>query len=160
MSHAALLLVFGGFAGYYLWETVGLSPQPENLVLVGPAAALCLFLVALQLGLVMRRRFPTASANSYEGTETVGAETDLEPSGSIKRAVFQMALLAVYPFLLPFLGFDGATAVFIFASLVLHGERRILRSVLLSLGFGFVFATLLDIAVPIEVPLIWHKLVP
>lgn len=143
MNYLLLIAVFAGFVVTYLIDVLSKSTQPENLLLILPLSLLALALIAMDLVRELRLRagFALPKADSVR-----------------KRAFGQIALFALYPLLLPVLKFDGATILFVFASSLCLGEKRILVAAAFAITFGLSVSLMMNFALPVDVPLLTESL--
>ena len=122
----------------------GSFTAPVNPVDIGPAAflrlmaAITVALAAVQIILSIRK--------------SKAADTDKASFGYWQGCIAGFALMCVYAFLMPYLGYYVVTPVFIFAVMVLMGNRKWLQMVLVTLGFTLfaflVFTKLLGVMLP------------
>ncbi|WP_417476094.1 hypothetical protein [Leisingera sp.] len=138
MNYLMLIAVFAGFVGIYLSDVLSKSMQPENILLVLPLSLLAFGLMAID---VFKELAPS------------GKLALPKVAGIRKRALGQVALFALFPAMLPILKFDGATILFIFASSLCLGEKRIVIAAMFSIAFGLSVSTLMNVALPVNVPL-------
>ncbi|MEF2553151.1 tripartite tricarboxylate transporter TctB family protein [Aurantimonas sp. A2-1-M11] len=112
-----LLIGFASFSIWYFLDARSVSSEVENLLLIGPASALSLVLcVAILVREVPKLRM-TAAPAAPRGDE---AKSFRERYGVVAAII----ALVVYVVLMPWLGFDVGTFLFIAASMLIQGERR------------------------------------
>jgi hypothetical protein len=123
LEHLCIVAVIAGWTAWFLRDAVRASPSIENLMLIGPVAALALGLCLL-----------------LAATTVVGrAEAILLPSlRDERRTLTFIALFAAYVGGLAYVAFDLSTFLFIAISLLLLGERNRL----LAVGYAALFAWL------------------
>lgn len=144
-GHLALLAVFGLFAIWYANDAWSAQAKIQNMLLIGPAAALSVVLIVILAVAELRR---------------IAQGTDAAPDPEIPPTTFaarygtpiSACLLAVYVLLMPVVGFDVATVVYVAVSMVLQGARdwRIILAFSLAAGLLPVWAIeeMLSIPVP------------
>ncbi|MDX1499296.1 MAG: tripartite tricarboxylate transporter TctB family protein [Woeseiaceae bacterium] len=144
IADIAVVALLGLLTGLYLWDAVRASTAFLHLILVAPLAVLILALCLLVLVRTLATR-PAADAGAG------GAPRD-EAAG----ALIAIGLFTAFVAALPWLGFDGATFLFIAAFLRLHGESSWLRIVIyalaFSLGLALGFSALLPYPMPMLLP--------
>ncbi|MFN4088256.1 MAG: hypothetical protein ACK4QW_04335 [Alphaproteobacteria bacterium] len=137
IEHLVMLAVIAGWVTWFLRDAVRASPSIENLMLIGPAAALALGLcLLLAVQSVIGPRFapgetPPAAIQSREG-----------------RTLTFIALFAAYIGGLAYVAFDLSTFAFVLVSLLLLGERNRL----LAVGYSAVFTLFVTAALKEMVP--------
>ncbi|OWU83125.1 hypothetical protein ATO6_19915 [Oceanicola sp. 22II-s10i] len=140
-EHVIVLLVVAGWAIWFLHDSWRVSDSVENLMLIAPAAVL---LLALCLFVILRAaRDP--SREDGEGGSFAPLLSDLRSLGFI-------ALFAAFIGGLAWGWFDLAAFVFILASLLLLGERKILLAVIYSAAFAGASTWALSEMLPYDVP--------
>ncbi len=151
-EHAGFLLAILGFIVWYLWDATAASPTFSNLILIAPVGAFALILTAY-IGLV--EIFGVRAAPSIPQNDQVEARAETTPSrfraGSLRTITLLMGLFGLFVAVMPYLGFDVASFLFIIATLWLLGERRVMFSLLLALGIsaGISIAALALLTFPI-----------
>ncbi|EAQ02199.1 hypothetical protein OB2597_18991 [Pseudooceanicola batsensis HTCC2597] len=143
-GHLALLAAFAAFSIWYVIDAWTAQAKVQNMLLIGPAAAFSLALI-LVLAVAEARR--------------IARGTDLAPVSDIPRTTFAAkygtpiaaGLLAVYVLLMPVIGFDVATVVYVALSMVLQGARdwRIVLAFSLAAGLLPVWAIEEMLSIPI-----------
>ena len=144
-GHIALLTCFAVFALWYANDAWSAQAKVQNMLLIGPAAAVSVILIAV-LAVAELRRIArgTDAARAPETPPTTFAARYGTPVAA--------GLLAVYVLVMPFVGFDVATFVYIALSMLLQGARdwRIILAFSLVAGLLPVWALeeMLSIPVP------------
>jgi putative tricarboxylic transport membrane protein len=137
VADIAFLLCLAVLVALYCLDAIGASTDILNLIFVLPVAVVVLALCLVQLVVVIR------SATGAERSDPVSAMAPV------------IALFTAYVLLLPGLGFDLGTMLFIAAFLWLKGERRWPLLVGYSIGFAIVltivFSQLLPYAMPVRI---------
>jgi hypothetical protein len=136
VPHLLVLLAILGFCARYLFDARAASTDVQNLLLIEPAALLAFVFGAL----ILRDVFSLAPA-----------ERPLLAPGTVGKITGSMLLLAAYVAAMGFVGFDIATAIYVFASLRLLGERRIV--VLLAVPILFAAVTIIGFKSVISLPM-------
>jgi hypothetical protein len=136
LPHLLVLLAIAGFCAWYLLDARAASSDAQNLLLIEPAALLAFVFSAF----ILRDIFTLAPVERpILAPETLG------------RIAGSMLLLAAYVAAMGFVGFDIATAIYVFASLRLLGERRI--GVLLGVPILFAAVTITAFKAVISLPM-------
>jgi len=142
-GHLIFLGVIAAAVLWYLLDAMSVSLNIHNLLLVAPLSVIALGLCIVIVPQCFRRR----------GAEDAPAREDLHAAGSaVLRSSDRKSLLPVggvalslglYVSLLNVIGFDVATCLFVFAVMLICGERRplalivypLMVAVVLVLGF-------------------------
>lgn len=128
----------------YLVDTIRASSQVGNLILILPASILGLGLCALlTVGIVREAWRPI-------DPETVAQKK--EPLQERLRPLILLGLFALYVLLLPTLGLDVGSLLFLILALIANGERRPLFIVLYSLAFAAIVTILFKSILPYPMP--------
>lgn len=123
---------------WYYFDALAASPNIQNMLLIRPVT----YVTGLIYLLIV------FSALNIAPADAPAPERDERPPGSARdlRAPLIALALIVYVALIPYLGFDVATALFVAAAMAAAGERRWWALLLVSIGFsaflslGFKFA--------------------
>lgn len=143
VPHLLVLLCIEAFCLWYLLDARAASTDVQNLLLIEPAA----FLAFIFFFLILR-----------DIVKIAGAPVAMEPRdrlarGKIIRVVGSMALLGMYVGAMDFIGFDLATALYVFGSLALLGERRVWVLAITPIVFAgvavFAFKEVVSIPFPV-----------
>ncbi|PLC52634.1 hypothetical protein CR155_17770 [Pollutimonas nitritireducens] len=133
--HGLVVLGIGVAIGLYLFDAMGASSKVGNLVLILPASILGLLLCVLTLGGIVR--------DARREVNDVHVEAPVEESkGEAEsfydraRPIVMLGLFAIYILLLPVLGMDVGSAIFLAVALLANGERR----VVFIIGYSVIFA--------------------
>ncbi len=133
------VMAIAAVTGLYLFDTLSVSMNRNNVILVLPLSVLVLLLCVL----VVIRNIRFESPDQAQQPEPA-PESDTEPGepeqspANILRALILLSLLGGYVFTYEWIGFDIATFVFIALSLVLLGHRKPAFVLLYSLIFTLV----------------------
>lgn len=120
--HVAALVGFAGFVIWYALDAWRASPHVENTILIVPTSIIALLLIVAILPQAVR--FEKATAPTTEEASPSKPAPWSERHRAELSAVGQMILLGGFVFLIPVMGFDIATFVFVAASMFVMGERR------------------------------------
>ncbi|RAH97763.1 hypothetical protein DLJ53_28400 [Acuticoccus sediminis] len=142
-GHCLLVLGFAAFVGWYTADAYAASSKIKNLLLIGPVGLVAAVLCAVTLATQVPRLRIARSA------EPAPREGTFRERWGVAAAC---AGLAAYVMLMPWIGFDVATALFVAAGMTLQGERR----PWVSLPFGalvgalttYAMETVLSVPVP------------
>ena len=132
-GHIFVVLGIAAGISLYLLDAINASSKVGNLVLILPASVLGLILCLLIIaGIVIQARKgpdekPAMNSDGDEAPETVYERA---------RPAIMLGLFAAYVLLIPVLGMDGGSALFLAAALWVNGERRIG----FIIGYAIVFA--------------------
>jgi hypothetical protein len=143
VPHLLVLLGIEAFCAWYLMDARAASTDVQNLLLIEPAAILAFIFFFFILRDIVKI---TPAAVSM-------APRDPLASTMIRRIIGSMALLGLYVGAMPYAGFDVATAAYVFASLVLLGERRIFVLVIAPIVFTAITISVFKAVVSIPLPL-------
>ena len=154
-EHVFFLTAMLGFLVWYLADATAASPTFSNLILIAPvgAAALILLLYVGAVEIFGHGGVPKTSASGQSELPAESASSRFR-SGSIKAILLLMGLFAIFVAAIPYLGFDVASFFFIAGTLWLLGERRVLMTLAIALGFRrhlLAALTLLTVPVPLGV---------
>lgn len=123
-GHFGFLIGILAFLGFYLWDAWRAQATIDNLIFLLPVTIFCgLTVLAIAVGLLREQRH-TADSD------------DASSSNRILPLALSVACFAAYVFLLPIIGFDVGTFLFIAIVLVILGERRPLFIVLYAAVFS------------------------
>ncbi|WP_102108621.1 tripartite tricarboxylate transporter TctB family protein [Oceaniglobus roseus] len=144
-GHLALLAAFAAFTVWYTADAWAAQSKVQNMLLIGPAAALSLVLI-LVLAVAEARRIA-------KGTDAAPPpETPPDTFAAKHGTPIAAGLMGVYVIAMPLVGFDVATVVYVAVSMVLQGARdwRIILAFSLVAGLLPVWAIeeMLSIPVP------------
>mgnify|MGYP000627248289 CR=1 FL=1 len=137
------VLLIAVITGLYLFDTVSVSMNRNNVILVLPLSILVLLLSVVVI--VRNIRFSpddtdaesVTSADDGKAADTAAAEVK-QSVPDMLRALVLLGLLGVFVFSYRIIGFDVATFIFIASSLLLLGHRNWLFVLLYSLFFTLV----------------------
>ena len=141
VEHILVLLAIAGWTVWFLRDSWQVSSRVENLMLIAPGAALALAL-CLFIGLRAAR----------DPSREDGAGGGFAPIFSDLRSLGFIGLFAAFIGGLAWGWFDLAAFGFIFASLLLLGERKILPALVFSAAFAGAVTWALSAMVPYPVP--------
>jgi len=145
LPHLAFATGIAGWSAWFCRDAWLSGPDIENLILIVPASAMA---VALYI-------FVAAGCFHVAGkTEKLAATPQHVPAkGTGFKVAGTMVLLAGFVIAGPLIGFDVASFAYIFAMLVLLGERRIIVLLLVPLLFCvaaiYCFNTILATPLPL-----------
>ena len=145
LPHLLVLLGIVAFCAWYLQDARDASTDTQNLLLIEPAAILGFIFAALIL-----KDIVTISA----APAVLPPRQPLPPS-TIAKVLGSMAMLGGYVAVIPYLGFDAATAAYVCGSLLVLGERRIVLLVVAPVLFAIVTTQLFKQVVPLPLPLLF-----
>jgi len=137
------VLLIAVITGLYLFDTVSVSMNRNNVILVLPLSILVLLLSVVVI--VRNIRFGSddtdadsmPSAGDAEAADPASVEVE-QSVPDMLRALVLLGLLGAFVFSYRIIGFDAATFIFIASSLVLLGHRNWLFVLLYSLIFTLV----------------------
>jgi putative tricarboxylic transport membrane protein len=143
-GHVAFLVAIAGYAIWRLIDAREASTSFQNLLLIEPVVVVLLLLVAV-IAVGLFRAGPEQAPVEAEPADPDAPPEDTPPMDdrrNVLRAFGAMGLTAAFLALVPFLGLDVATALFIATALLVQGERRpaMVLGVALIFGFGLVHA--------------------
>ncbi|MEX0693286.1 MAG: tripartite tricarboxylate transporter TctB family protein [Rhodospirillales bacterium] len=139
-GHLAFLVGILGFLGYYLLDSWFAQASVGNLIFVLPVTVLCVFTVTM-IGIALVRR--TVTEQDQDGA---GGDDNFLP------LALSISLFAIYVALLPTLGMDVGTFLFIALVLVVLGERRPLFVISYALAFSALTVLGLKAMIPTNIP--------
>ncbi len=135
----AFVLLIAVITGLYLFDTVSVSMNRNNVILVLPLSILVLALCALVIIRNIRFSSPGQEKPTIDDGEVDPASAEVEQSlPDMFRALILLGLLGVYVFSYQVIGFDAATFIFIAVSLFLLGHRNWVFVLVYSLIFTLV----------------------
>lgn len=145
IPHLAFATAMAGWIAWYCWDAWHAEFAVANLILILPVSLLAILLyLAVAAGCFHRIPSPQE--------EPVSQREPLARGTAVKIAV-SMALLAAFVIAGPWVGFDIASFVYIFAMMVYLGERRIAVLLLVPLMFSaiviYCFSNLLSTPLPV-----------
>lgn len=149
-GHLLLLACFVTFAIWYALDAYSAQSRIQNMLIIAPATILVLGLGMILAISEIRRLIALKRASS-------GASADSEgpPESSFKQrygTASAAAALGIYVVIMPFIGFDIATVLFIAASMILQGQRTWWKITAFSLIAGLLPVWGLDALLAIEFP--------
>ena len=139
-GHLTFLAGVLGFLGYYLRDSWLAQASVSNLIFVLPVTLLSVFTVVV-IGIALVRRKETAQGQGEQGGDD-----------NFLPLALSVALFALYVALLPTLGFDVGTFLFIAIVLVVLGERRPLFIGFYALAFSALTVLGLKAMIPTNIP--------
>jgi hypothetical protein len=143
LPHLAFVSAITGWCAWFCRDAWLSQADVENLIMIVPAAAAAVILYVF------------VAAGCFK---VVGPAHDLETRRPLQRGVGvkiagTMALLAALVVAGPLIGFDIAAFVYILATLLLLGERRIMVLLLVPALFCIVVVYCFNTILPIPLPL-------
>lgn len=139
----AFIAVVGIFIGFYLWDSWQAQPTVDNLIFILPASVFC---GATVIAIAAAPFWKTKANTDGEEADTDGGDERFMP------LVLSIVSLSLYIMLLPTLGFDVGTFLFIAAVLVILGERRPIFVTCYALGFAVLTVSGLKMMIPTYIP--------
>lgn len=139
-GHLTFLLGILGFLGYYLRDSWLAQASVSNLIFILPVTGLCVFTVVV-IGIALLRRTETAQGQGEQGGDD-----------NFLPLALSVSLFALYVVLLPTLGFDVGTFLFVAVVLFVLGERRPLFIGLYALSFAALTVLGLKAMIPTNIP--------
>lgn len=136
IEHLVLVTLIATWIVWFLSDAIRASRSVENLMLIGPAAAIALLLCAVQV------------VRSVIGSPVVDRESAPPSLMREGRTLTFIALFIAYVGGLAYVAFDLSTFLFVALSLLLLGERRRL----VAIGYAAVFTLLVTSALKEMVP--------
>jgi hypothetical protein len=145
--HVAFVSAIVAFCAWYLVDARGASINVQNLLLIEPTSILVFVLYVFIL-----RDAVTVERLDDPLTAMPAVREPLTPR--FRRRIFgAMALLGLYVLTMAEIGFDIATFLYVLATLLLLGERRVTVLLLVPLLFCaiaiYAFATMLSLPIPL-----------
>ena len=144
--HALFVTAIAGWCEWYFLDARAASADVQNLVLIRPLA----ILVAILWIMILREtiRFaPAARAQASPQREELDAPTALKIFGS-------MGLLGLYVASMSAIGLDLATFLYVLATLLLLGERRLAVLLAVPLVFTAIVVLAFDRLLATPLPLL------
>jgi putative tricarboxylic transport membrane protein len=148
-GHLLLLAGFVTFAIWYALDAYSAQSRIQNMLIIAPGAML-----VLGLGLIFAaseiRLLITMHAN-----RDASADSEAPVRGSFKQRYGTTSAafaLGIYVLIMPFIGFDIATVLFIAASMIMQGQRTWWKIAAFSLIAGLLPVWGLDALLAIEFP--------
>jgi len=147
-GHLLFLIAIGSWCVWYLFDARAASTNLQNLLLIQPAVivGLALILFALRSTIHVDADAGPAPESTEEGRDAVHERQE------VIRVFGFMALLGIYLVLIPRLGLDVATPLFIAACLLGQGERRLHVLVGIPLIFTVLVVYGFKALLPIPIP--------
>jgi hypothetical protein len=136
LADLGVLLALAGLILAYLLHVLSLSVHILNTILVLPISILALGLCGYEL---LRQL-----------TSEIGETKELE---SVRSVLPVMLLFSLYVLVLPWLGFDLGTALFVTVCLRVHGEKRWHWAIAYGFVFGFLLAIIFSSLLPYPMPM-------
>ena len=150
MGHLLLLVGFAAYALWYSYDAWNAQPRVENMLLIGPAAALAFAVIVI---LFLREARQMVQGEQHDPLAPPNT-TDQDAEGSFRQTwgtPLSAILLAAYVLSVPFVGFDVATVVYVASCMILQGARgwRIILPFSLVSGLLPVWAIEKVLSIPI-----------
>jgi len=131
-----LVCVFG-VTLWYCWDAYQASDSIQNLILILPVSCAILGLCLLQF--------------VRDVSLSIAEHEDSQPFSEVIPVII---LFTGYVLLLPWLGFDVGTFLFLSLFLWFHGERRVGRILIFSLTFALLVALFFSNMLPYPMPML------
>lgn len=134
-GHLILLMMIAGATTWYILDARSVSLRLNNLLLIQPLSIATLILCAFIVPQCFRFEDEVEAEKESRTSEDIDAAELMQPKlPTERREVIKMlsfgALLGLFVFSLPLLGFDLAILLFCAAGMMICGERRPLPLVL------------------------------
>lgn len=151
------VLLLGGFAAYALWyanDAWSAQSKVQNMLLIGPAAALALVIIAALLLKEIQRAVSDAPVPPEDdpAADVPTGDADQRSFRQVWGTPLSAILLLVYVLSVPFVGFDIGTVTYIALCMLLQGARDWRVIVPFSLAAGLLplwaIETILSISIP------------
>ncbi|MFW8564780.1 tripartite tricarboxylate transporter TctB family protein [Orrella sp. 11846] len=153
-GHVIVVLALSAGIALYLTDTINASKRLGNLVFILPASILGLILCLLVLLSIFRDALRSGAAAASGESATSADESSKETFYERVRPLLMMVLFAIYVLLMPVLGMDLASVLFMIVALILNGERH----PGMVIGFSVVFALLATLIFKWILPYPMHTL--
>ena len=142
-THLIFLALTAIATGYVAWSSVAASSRFDNLVVVVPAAVALAILITFILAQTLLRK-----------SEASGGEDAPKDHSATIADLILLAVFAVFCLALTTMGFDIATFLFVWAGIVLGGERRWWIPPLFSAAFTLLLIFGLGALFPFPMPML------
>lgn len=139
-GHVAVVLGIALGIALYLANAMQASSRVGNLVLILPASVLGLILCVIILASIVR--------DAVHAVKSGEPAPEAEPLYERMRPILMLALFALYILLLPVLGMDLGSVIFIALALIANGERRPVFIAVYSVLFAVVVTLLFKWILP------------
>ena len=143
-GHALVVLGMAAGIVVYLIDAFQASSKVGNLILILPASILGLILCLLMAVSIWRQASNRGSPSAPPAVR--------EPLSERLRPLVLLGLFTLYVLLLPLLGLDIGSLLFLILALIANGERRPVFIVLYSLVFAAVVTLLFKSILPYPMP--------
>ena len=137
IADLVVLIILAGLVAFYCVDAVRASTDILNLIFVLPVTVIVLALCLAQFVLSV----PKVRSSS-------------EPQDPVSHVLPVISLFAAYVILLPWLGFDVGTCLFIGLFLWLHGERRWRWLLGYALSYALVLSLFFSLMLPYPMPML------
>lgn len=155
LGHLLFVAAIGSWCVWYLFDARASSTNLQNLLLIEPTVIVAVLLVLVIVKSTIHLDTADASLTAIQASAVNDSSTPLSPAEDrreVLRVFGFMALLAVYLCLIPYLGLDIATFLFVAACLLGQGERRPHFLVGIPLVFTFTMVYGFKALLPIPIP--------
>ena len=133
---------------WYMMDAYAASSKVANLLLIVPIGVISLgFLIAIVIQ-VLTEVFKPAKVDSQ--TES---KKEAQTQENVKKIFLAMVLLALYVLIIPTIGFDIATFLFIGVMLFAQGERKWTWLIVFPLIFSFLVSQFFSAMIPYPMPM-------
>jgi len=137
-GHLGLLLLFVVGTLFFLTDTLSQSFRLENVIVILPVSAFVIFLCVVQaIRQVATRRLDDAPTNDAAGNDKSNANISAQTFRERFKIPLFMVLLGFYILGLIYVAFDLSTFLFLFFSLVIQGEKRLVFGSIYSLALAW-----------------------
>lgn len=123
-GHLAFVAAIAAAVSWYLLDAMSVSLNIHNLLLVAPLAVLALCLCIVILPQCVHRRGAEPLASGEDPRAAVSAPLRSDDGKNLLMIGAVTLSLGLYVSLLNVIGFDVATCLFVFAVMLICGERR------------------------------------
>lgn len=154
VGHILLLASFAAYAIWYALDAFAAQSKIQNMLLIAPASAIVLGLVVL-IAIAEIRRITARAKVVAPSKPEVKPEAEPKLGQNFQQrygTIGACISMAVYVILMPFIGFDVATVLFIAVSMVMQGARNWLVIAAFSLTVGLLPVWALEYVLSIPVP--------
>jgi hypothetical protein len=120
-GHLVFITFVVGFVVWYLISAINISGELYNLILITP----CAIAIVVLYGVLLVEEVSITGCDKYTDEST--DETTLSLTVEHLRIAAVMALVSAYVACIEWLGFEIASFLFIYLTLLVLGERRFVR---------------------------------
>ncbi len=133
---------------WYMMDAYAASSKVANLLLIVPIGVISLgFLFAIAI------RILPGFLKPEEGDSPTESKKEEQTRENGKKIFLAMALLALYVLIIPTIGFDIATFLFIGVMMFVQGERKWAWLIVFPLIFSFLVSQFFSAMIPYPMPM-------